>query len=91
MTGKWCVYIVSCNDRTLYTGYTNNLEKRKLSHNAGKGARYTRQRRPVRVVYVEEFGSKGKALSREHEIKQMMRWEKEELIRSNSGKRAGKV
>lgn len=91
MTGKWCVYIVRCKDKTLYTGYTNDLEKRELSHNEGKGARYTRQRRPVRVVYVEEFGSKGKALKREYEIKQMTREEKEELIKSSSSKRAGRI
>lgn len=85
MTKKWCVYIVRCKDKTLYTGYTNDLEKRELSHNKGIGARYTRQRRPVQVIYVEEFSSKGKALSREYEIKQMTREEKEELIRrSNS-------
>ena len=82
MAKEWFVYILRCRDSTLYTGCTNDLEQRELLHNTGKGARYTRNRRPVRVVYSEEFGSKGKALSREYEIKQMTREEKEELIRS---------
>jgi len=82
MAKEWYAYVVRCNDDTLYTGCTNDLKKREILHNTGKGARYTRNRRPVRVVYTEEFTSKGKALSREYEIKQMTREEKEELIRS---------
>src|SRR3989338_1777517 len=86
MAKEWQVYIVRCNDSTLYTGCTNDLKKRELLHNIGKGALYTRNRRPVRVVYTEEFGSKGEALRREYEIKQMTREEKEELIKKNKVK-----
>lgn len=86
MAKEWYAYVVRCNDDTLYTGCTNDLKKREILHNTGKGARYTRNRRPVRVVYTEEFASKGKALSREYEIKQMTREKKEELIDASNGK-----
>jgi putative endonuclease len=75
------VYIVKCADKTLYTGYTNNLEKRLISHNESKrGARYTRARRPVVLVYFKKFRLKGKALSREAEIKNLSREKKLKLI-----------
>ena len=54
-------YIVRCRDGTLYTGWTNNLEKRMEAHNSGKGARYTKSRRPVKLVYYEEFETKEEA------------------------------
>lgn len=73
-------YIVRCSDGTLYTGYTNDIEKRTEAHNAGKGARYTRSRRPVELVYYEEFPTKEEAMSREWHIKRLTRKKKEELV-----------
>lgn len=74
------VYIVRCSDQTLYTGWTNHLEKRIEAHNAGKGAKYTKARRPGELVYFETFDNKGDALKREYQIKQLKRSEKEKLI-----------
>ena len=77
------VYIVECSDGTLYTGYTNNLDKRIKTHNAGKGAKYTRCRIPVKLLYYEEYADKSKAMSREWFIKnKMTRDEKLYMIRS---------
>ena len=73
-------YILECSDGTLYTGYTNNIEKRLSVHNSGKGAKYTRSRLPVRVVYFEEYETKQEAQRREYEIKQMTRAQKLSLI-----------
>ncbi len=73
-------YILKCKDGTFYTGWTNNLEKRLKDHNEGKGAKYTKARRPVELVYYEAFETKEEAMSREYAIKQMSRNEKEELI-----------
>lgn len=73
-------YIVECSDHTLYTGWTNNLEKRIEAHNAGKGAKYTKTRRPVHLVYFETFDTKEEAMSREFHIKKMSRQEKMQLI-----------
>jgi len=75
-----CTYMVRCADGTLYTGWTNDLEKRLAAHNAGRGAKYTRSRRPVALVYAEEFATKEEAMSREARIKRMTRQEKEELV-----------
>ena len=74
-------YIVECSDGTLYTGWTNNLEKRLEAHNAGKGAKYTKTRRPVKLVYQEQFETKEEAMSREYHIKQLSRKEKMKLIK----------
>ena len=74
-------YIVKCSDGTYYTGYTNDLEKRLLAHNAGKGAKYTRNRLPVEMVYYEEYEEKSEAMKREYAIKQLKRKEKLELIK----------
>ena len=74
------VYIIECSDRTLYTGYTNNLDKRINTHNKGKGAKYTRCRLPVKLLYYEEYDLKGEALKREYKIKQMTRKQKLKLI-----------
>lgn len=74
------IYIVECSDKTLYTGYTNNLDNRIKVHNQGKGAKYTRMRLPVKLVYFEEFDNKSDACKREYFIKQMSRKEKENLI-----------
>lgn len=75
------VYILKCNDGTLYTGSTNDLEKRVIVHNtSNEGAKYTRARRPVRLVYSESFDDKGQAMSREYKVKQLTRVEKLALI-----------
>ena len=73
-------YILECVDKTLYTGWTNNLEKRVLVHNSGKGAKYTRARIPVKLVYFEEFEDKVSAQKREYAIKKLTRANKLELI-----------
>ena len=73
-------YILRCKDDTLYCGWTNNLEKRLESHNSGNGAKYTKYRRPVELVYYETFATKEEAMRREYEIKQMSRQEKLKLI-----------
>ena len=65
------VYIVRCSDNTLYTGWTNNIEKRIAAHNGGTGAKYTRGRAPVKLVYCEEFETKEEAMSREDAIKRL--------------------
>ena len=74
-------YILKCKDETLYTGWTNDIEKRLEAHNAGKGAKYTRSRRPVELVYLEQFETKEEAMRREWEIKQLSRTEKWKLIK----------
>lgn len=73
-------YIVKCKDGSLYTGWTNDLEKRIIAHNEGKGAKYTKSRRPVTLVYYETFATKEEAMSREYHIKRMSRKEKEDII-----------
>lgn len=74
-------YIVRCCDGSLYTGWTTDLEKRVETHNSGKGAKYTRSRRPVELVYHEEFQTKEEALRRERAIKKLTRDAKEQLLR----------
>jgi putative endonuclease len=73
------VYIVRCADGTLYTGYARDPQARAAAHNNGRGARYTSGRRPVALIYVEAFRSRGQALRREHAIKQWPRHKKEAL------------
>ena len=73
-------YIVRCKDGSLYTGWTNDIEKRIKAHNEGKGAKYTKSRRPVKLVYYEEFQTKEEAMKREYAIKHMRRKEKEKII-----------
>lgn len=77
-------YILRCKDGTLYTGWTNHLEKRLKDHNEGKGAKYTKSRTPVTLVYHEIFETKEEAMRREYAIKQMTRSEKEKLIHKNN-------
>lgn len=74
------VYILECADGTLYTGYTTDVERRVEEHDQGEGAKYTRGRTPVELVHTEEYGTKSTAMAREHEIKQLTRSEKEQLI-----------
>lgn len=75
-------YILKCKDNTLYTGWTNNLEKRLEAHNSGRGAKYTKARLPVELVYYEQFETKEEAMRREYAIKQMTRVQKENMIKS---------
>lgn len=74
------VYILECADGTLYTGWTNDVEKRLRAHNSGKGSKYTRSRLPVRLRYLEDCGDKILAARRECEIKKLTRAEKLALI-----------
>ena len=80
-------YVLECRDKTLYTGWTNNLDKRIKAHNEGRGAKYTKPRRPVKLLYYETFPSKEEAMRRECEIKRMSRKEKLELIRGQVPKK----
>ena len=81
----WFVYILKCSDNTLYTGITNNLDKRIKAHNSGVGAKYTKGRRPVSMVYYEEQTDKSSALKREIAIKALNRNEKDLLINYGKG------
>ena len=76
------VYILRCADNTLYCGWTTDLNKRLSTHNSGQGAKYTRSRRPVELIYVEEYEDRYDALSREWHIKRMSREEKQRLCKS---------
>lgn len=80
----WVVYMLRCSDNTLYTGITNNLDKRLQAHNDGAAdsAKYTRGRRPVTLLYAEERNSRADASRREYEIKQLSRENKLELIKN---------
>ena len=78
---KFFVYILECRDKTLYTGYTNDITKRVIAHNTLKtGARYTKARRPVKLVYSKVYKTKSEALKRENSIKKMTRGDKLKLI-----------
>ena len=77
------IYILRCADGTLYTGWTNDLEKRLAAHQSGKGGKYTRARLPVELVHSERFDTKQEAMHREWEIKQLTREEKLRLIAAN--------
>ena len=74
------VYVLRCADDTLYTGYTTDPERRLREHNAGEGAKYTRGRTPVEIVYREAYDTKSAAMSREYEIKQLSRRQKDRLV-----------
>jgi putative endonuclease len=76
----WVVYILECKDKTLYTGITNNLERRIQQHESGQGAKYTKGRGPFRLVYTQECECKNLALQREYQIKQLTRNEKLALV-----------
>ena len=77
---SWYIYILRCGDDTLYTGITDDVEKRFAAHCAGKGAKYTRGRGPLTLVYTEEAENKSAALKREHVIKKLSRAEKLKLF-----------
>lgn len=80
---KYYTYILRCADNSLYTGYTTDLDNRLKAHNSGKGAKYTKTRLPVSLVYYETFSTKQEATSREALIKQLSKKEKEMLIKKN--------
>ncbi len=81
MSNPLCyVYVLRCADGTLYTGWTNHLRERVEAHNSGKGAKYTKPRRPVTLVYYESFETKQEAMSREYAIKRLSRKEKLLLV-----------
>lgn len=83
MTKKNTVYILECHDHTYYTGWTNDIEKRLNTHNLGKGAKYTKARLPVKLVYIETYATKSEAMQREYQIKQLTRQQKINLIKKN--------
>ena len=81
MSTTWIVYIVKCSDQSLYTGITTDLNRRINEHNNGsKGAKYTRNRRPVTVLHTEKYSSRSKAAKREYEIKKYSKEQKQKLI-----------
>ncbi len=73
-------YILECGDKSLYTGWTNNLAKRVVAHQAGKGGKYTRAHLPVKLVYYEEYETKEEAMRREYYIKQLNKVDKLSLV-----------
>lgn len=77
---SWYVYILRCGDDTLYTGITDDVARRLAAHRSGRGAKYTRGRGPLELVYTEEVSDKPAALRREYQIKRLSRLEKERLI-----------
>ncbi len=81
------VYILKCADETLYSGYTTDVQKRLKAHNLKKGAKYTKSRLPVHLVYSEKCASKSDALKREHEIKKYTKQQKQQLINGQSTKK----
>ena len=78
---EWCVYMLLCDDNTIYTGITNDLKKRFENHISGKGAKYLRGRKPLEIVYTENFENRSMAAKREMEIKKLNRRKKEILIK----------
>ena len=78
-----CAYLLRCRDGSLYAGWTNDLAARVKAHNAGVGAKYTRSRRPVELVYYESFETREEAMSREWHLKRLKRAEKLALISQN--------
>ncbi len=80
MNEQICVYILRCSDQSFYTGWTNDINRRLTAHNKGAGAKYTRGRGPVELVYLEKLPDKSSALKREAFIKKLSRSQKEVLI-----------
>ncbi len=87
-TGKFYVYIVQCQDGTYYTGYTPDVDRRIKLHNDGKGARYTRGRRPVKLVWCKEYRYSKRAFSEEERIKGLTRNQKEKIVKRKGFKKA---
>ena len=84
MESTWYLYILRCKDSTLYTGITTDVEKRLEAHRSGKGAKYTRGRAPLELVYREPCGNHSVALKREWEVKGLTRSEKQKLVEGYS-------
>ena len=84
MEDRWYVYILRCGDGTLYTGITTDVPRRLQMHRSGRGAKYTRGRQPLELVYTEACDDHSQALKREWQIKQLPRAEKEKLIKKES-------
>lgn len=80
MEKNWILYILKCGDGTLYTGITDDLDRRLAVHRSGKGAKYTRGRGPLELVYQEQQESYSAALKREHQVKQLTRAQKLHMI-----------
>ena len=78
----WYTYLIGCEDKSIYTGMTNNLEERFRRHKSGKGGHYTMSHKPLKILYCEEFESKKDAMRREAEIK---RWTREKKLRLIAG------
>lgn len=81
---SYYTYILLCSDLTFYTGYTTDLERRVKQHNLGKGSKYTASRRPVMLIYYEEFSTRSEAQKRECSIKKLSRAEKERLVNKHN-------
>ena len=77
---KHFFYVLECNDSSYYAGYTNDLTRRVQQHNAGKGAKYTRVRIPVKCIYNEEFSTKREAMQAEYAFKQLTRIKKQQYM-----------
>lgn len=88
MSERNYTYLLRCADGTLYCGWTNDLERRVVAHNAGAGAKYTKSRRPVEMAYYEAFATKQEAMRREAQIKRLTRRQKLALIENNGDKEA---
>ena len=86
METKAYMYVVQCADGTLYTGYTTDIERRIKTHNAGKGAKYTRARLPVKLIFAEGFDSKEEAMSAEALFKRKTRMQKENYFKENQNR-----
>ena len=86
MDHKAYMYVVECSDGSYYTGYTTDVKKRLAVHNSGKGAKYTRARLPVKLIYVEGFASKEEAMSAEALLKRKKRPQKERFLSENQEK-----
>lgn len=80
--GRYYAYILECSDGTYYAGYTPDIQNRIKLHNAGKGAKYTRDRRPVKLVWCKEYSYFKRAFKKEMEIKKLTRQAKEELVKA---------
>lgn len=81
---KHYAYMLKCSDNSIYSGYTTDPHRREKAHNDGKGAKYTKTRRPVKLVYFEEFDNKIDAMKREYAFKQYTHKEKEDIIKNSS-------
>lgn len=86
----YCVYVILCEDGSFYTGCTKNLNSRMRLHECGKGARYTRTHKPKKLVYVEEFRTRGEAMKRELRIKKLSHKQKLELTKAKKTQRYNK-